>query len=64
VLVFILIYVANVLVEAATNAAAESAKAAITAVFKSREMGEPSFFLGLHIVRDTSKGTLQVGQHQ
>jgi len=64
VVVFILIFVDDLLVAAATKAAAESAKAAITAVFKAREMGEPSFFLGLHIVRDTGKGTLQVGQHQ
>jgi len=64
VVVFILIHVDDLLVAAATKAAAESAKVAITGVFKAREMGEPSFFFGFHIVRDANKGTLQVGQHQ
>jgi len=64
VVVFILIYVDDLVVAAATKTAAELAKGAITGVFKAREMGEPSFFLGLHIVRDTDKGTLQVGRHQ
>ena len=64
VVVIILIFVDDLLMAAATKAAAESAKAAITAAFKARETGEPSFFLGLHIFRDTGKGTLHVGQHQ
>ena len=61
---FIHIYVDDLLVAAATKAAAELAKGAITGVFKAREMEEPSFFLGLHIVQDADKGTLQVGRHQ
>jgi len=64
VVVFILIYVDDLLVAAATKTAAELAKGAITGVFKAREMGKPSFFLGLQIVRDANKGTLQVGQHK
>lgn len=63
-MVVILIYVDDLLVAAATKAAAESAMAEITDAFKAREMGKPSVFLGFHIVQDAAKGTLQVGQHQ
>ena len=63
-MIFILIYVDDLLVAAATKAAAESAMAEITDALKAHEMGEPSVFLGFHIVRDAAKGTLQVGQHQ
>ena len=62
--VFNFIYVDDVLVTATTKAAAESAKAATTAVVKARETGEHSFFRGLHIVRGADRGTLPVRQHQ
>jgi len=62
--VYILVYVDDLLVAGATNAAAMSAKAAITTAFKAREMGEPTFFLGLHVERDTERGTLRLGQRQ
>jgi len=32
--------------------------------FKSREMGEPSYFLGMHIQRDPELGVLRLGQRQ
>jgi len=62
--VCILVYVDDLLVAGATNAAAMSAKAAITTAFKAREMGEPTFFLGFHVERDTERGTLRLGQRQ
>ena len=62
--VYILVYVDDLLVAGATNAAAMSAKADITTAFKAREMGEPTFFLGFHVERDTERGTLRLGQRQ
>jgi len=64
VVVFNFIYVDDLLVAAATMAAAESAKAATTAVVKAHETGEHSFFLGDHIFRGADTGTLPVRQHQ
>ena len=47
-----------------TEAAAVSAKTAIMTAFKAREMGEPTFFLGLHVERDAASGTIKVSQRQ
>ena len=60
----ILIYVDDLLIVGETDAAAVSAKTAIMTAFKAREMGEPTFFLGLHIERDAASGTIKVGQRQ
>jgi len=62
--VHILIYVDDRLIVGETDAAAVSAKTAIMTAFKAREMGEPTFFLGLHIERDAASGTIKVGQRQ
>lgn len=36
----------------------------MTEAFKAREIGEPTFVLGLHVDRDTEKGTINLGQRQ
>lgn len=33
-------------------------------MFKAREMGEPTYFLGLHVDRDAGSGSIQLGQRQ
>lgn len=64
VIVLILVYVDDLLIVATTQAAVTGAKKIITTVFKSREMGEPTYFLGLHIDRKHSEGTIKLGQRQ
>lgn len=62
--VFTLVYVDDLLVVADTVEAAAVGKESITKTFKARQMGEPTFFLGLHLDRDREEGTIKVGQRQ
>ena len=61
---FILVYVDDLLVAAQTVATAEAGQAVVTKAFKSKTMGEPAYFLGLHIERDTNGRTLRLHQRQ
>jgi len=61
---FILVYVDDLLVAAQTEVIAEAGQAVVTEAFKSKTMGEPTYFLGLHIERDTNGRTLRLHQRQ
>jgi len=61
---YVLVYVDDLLLESASHKAVEHTKEHIMKTFKSREMGEPSFFLGMHIKRDVQAGVLRLGQRQ
>eukprot|EP00170_Pyropia_yezoensis_P004656 contig_18961_g4669 len=62
--VYILMYVDDLLVVASSADAVMEAKQGVTQSFKAREMGEPTYFLRLHIDRDLRSGTIKVGQRQ
>jgi len=61
---YLLVYVDDILLMGRTKAAIESMKQTVTAAFSSRDIGPPTYFLGLHIGRDEAAGTLKVSQHQ
>eukprot|EP00168_Porphyra_purpurea_P003952 TRINITY_DN1457_c0_g1_i3.p1 TRINITY_DN1457_c0_g1~~TRINITY_DN1457_c0_g1_i3.p1 ORF type:complete len:899 (+),score=181.15 TRINITY_DN1457_c0_g1_i3:879-3575(+) len=61
---FVLVYVDDLLLASASPKAVERSKDYIRQTFKSREMGEPSFFLGMHIQRDLETEVLRLGQRQ
>ena len=54
----------NMLVAGATKETALGGLAAVTSRFKARELGRPSYFLGLHLVHDDKDGTLHMHQEQ
>jgi len=60
----IIVYVDDMLVAGATKETALGGLAAVTSRFKARELGRPSYFLGLHLVHDDKNGTLHVHQEQ
>lgn len=62
--VFILVYVYDLLVVSKSRQAAAAGKDAVTEAFKARDMGEPTFFIGLLVDRDTEKGTITFDQRQ
>jgi len=61
---FILVYVDDLLVAAPTMDAAQAGRAVVTTAFKSKTMGEPAYFLGLHIEHDAGARTTRVHQRQ
>jgi len=61
---YVLVYVDDLLLASASPGAVEATKRHTMATFKSREMGEPSYFLGMHIQRDVAAGVLRLGQRQ
>ena len=61
---FILVYVVNLRVAARTVAAAQAGQAMVTTAFKSKTMGEPAYFLDLHIERDARGRTTRMHQRQ
>lgn len=62
--VYVLIYVDDLLLVAGTQGQLEAMKGPIMHAFKSRDIGKPTYFLGLHLDRDEEHGTLVVSQHQ
>lgn len=62
--VYILVHVDDLMVVASSADAVTAAKQGVTKSFKAMEMGEPTYFLGLHIDRDLRSGTIKVGQRQ
>lgn len=62
--VFILVYVDDLLIVATSNITADAVEADIMGAFTARRMGEPTFFLGLHIDRNKQAGTIALGQRQ
>ena len=61
---YLLVYVDDIIAASKSAAAVDAAKAGILKAFKARDMGSPSYFLGMHITRDSKKGVLQLGQRQ
>lgn len=61
---FILVYVDDLLVVSTSQTAAAAGIDAVKGAFKARKMGEPSYFLGLRVDRDTCKGTICLNQRQ
>jgi len=60
----IIVYVDDMLVAGATKDAARDGLEAVTSRFKARELGRPTYFLGLHLVHNDEEGTLHVHQEQ
>jgi len=56
----IIVYVDDMLVAGATKDAARDGLEAVTSRFKARELGRPTYFLGLHLVHNDEEGTLHV----
>lgn len=61
---YILVYVDDLLIISDSQEAAEQVQRTITTAFKARVMGEPTYFLGLHIDRDAAMGSNHLGQRQ
>jgi len=59
---YLLVYVDDIIAASKSAAAVDAAKAGILKSFKARDMGSPSYFLCMHINRDTKKGVLQLRQ--
>jgi len=59
-----LVYVDDLLLASASPESVAHAKDHVKTTFKSREMGEPSYLLGMHIERDLEAGVLRLGQHK
>lgn len=53
-----LVYVDNLLLAASSDAAVLACKQILLEVFSVRDMGEPSYFLGMHVGRSQDEGLL------
>ena len=62
--IYVLVYVDDILLIARTRAHLDTTKGQIMAAFKSRDIGEPTYFLGLHIDRAEGHTGLLVSQRQ
>jgi len=62
--IFVLIYVDDILLIARKRAHLDATKDQIMAAFKSRDIGQPTYFLGLHIDRAEGQTGLLVSQRQ
>ena len=62
--VFILTYVDDLLIAAATPDTVTKVKAALLRAFDARDMGEASLFLGMSVKRDRTAGTLRLSQER
>jgi len=61
---FILVYVNGLPVAAQTVATAKAGQVVVTEAFKIKMMGEPNYFLSIHIEREISNRTLRLHQRQ
>lgn len=61
---FILVYVDDLLVASKSGGAVQVMNRAVLTVFRGRDLGEPTFFLGMHIHYDKGSRVLQLGQRQ
>lgn len=64
VLCFVLVYVDDLLVASRLEAVMVRVKGAILKAFAGRDLGVPSFFLGMHVRIDRANGTVHLGQQQ
>jgi len=60
--VFLLVCVDDLLRVSSTAPQLEAMREAVSAAFQARNMGKPTFFLGLHVDRDEEAGTMVVSQ--
>jgi len=63
-LVFVLVYVDDLLVAGASDKAVEMCKHVLTGNFTVRDVGAPTYFLGMHIWHNQEEGLLSLGQRQ
>lgn len=61
---FVLVYVDDILLMCKTQAGIDAMKQSVMMAFSSRDIGPPSYFLGLHIGRDEEKGLLTVSHRR
>lgn len=64
VLGYVLVYMNDIFVCGATEAAVGACKVVVTGVFTVRDMGEPKFCLGMHVTCDSKPETISLGQRQ
>ena len=62
--VFVLAYVDNLLVAGASDKAVNICKHVLTGTFPVRDMGVPTYFLGMHIWHNRKEKLLSLGQRQ
>jgi len=62
--IYVLVYVDDLLIAAKTEPAVTAGKKIILDAFKARDIGEPTYFLGMHIHRPSATGVVKLGQHQ
>ena len=61
-LVYVLVYVDDILIASKQLAAVQRAKAALLSAFKARDLGEATLFLGMQIARDRATRTIKLSQ--
>lgn len=61
---YLLIYVDDLLLLAEIQEHIDRMKETVMSAFKSRDMGVPDYFLGLHLDRPSPRGTITVSQRQ
>jgi len=59
---FLLVYVDDLLLVASTAPPLAAMRDAVLAAFQARDLGKPTYFLGLHVDRDEEAGTMVVSQ--
>lgn len=64
VLVHMLVHMNHMLVGGATEAAVDACKVVLTGMCTVRDMGEPTYSLGMHVTCDSKPGTISLGQRQ
>ena len=62
--VYVLVYVDDLLLAGASETAVNMCKKVLTNAFTVRDMGLPTYFLGMHVDHDRAVGKLSLGQRQ
>jgi len=62
--VYALVYVDDLLLAGASETAVNACKKVLTNAFTVRDMGLPTYFLGMHVEHDREAGRLSLGQRQ
>lgn len=63
-IVFILVFVADLLIASKSTKAEEETRESITTAFKASDMGDPTYVLRRHVDRDALTWRIQLGQRQ
>ena len=62
--VYVLVYVDDLLLAGASETAVNACKKVLTNAFTVRDMGLPTYFLGMHVEHEREAGRLSLGQRQ